>query len=300
MKKKLITISGPTASGKTSLSLKLAEHLNCSIISCDSRQFYKEMSIGTAVPLKNELKKIDHYCIQHKSIKESYTIGDFKDEAHKILKKLFENNDFVIMTGGSGLYMDSVVSGLDDFPKIDPVIREVLNKNFESKGIIYLQKKLKELDPKYYSIVDLNNHRRIIRALEVCISEKQPYSNFLNKKNNTSNKFRTVNLSIETNRDDLYKKINSRVDQMIKDGLVEEVSSLYKYKDLNPLNTVGYKEIFDFIDGKSTLIEAIDKIKQNTRRYAKRQLTWLKKRKLIWVNKNIKIEELKNIILSSN
>jgi len=300
LKKKLITISGPTASGKTSLSLKLAEHLNCSIISCDSRQFYREMSIGTAVPLKNELKKIDHYCIQHKSIKESYTIGDFKDEAHKILKKLFENNDFVIMTGGSGLYMDSVVSGLDDFPKIDPVIREVLNKNFKSKGIIYLQKKLKELDPKYYSIVDLNNHRRIIRALEVCISEKQPYSNFLNKKNNTSNKFRTVNLSIETNRDDLYKKINSRVDQMIEDGLVEEVNSLYKYKDLNPLNTVGYKEIFDFIDGKSTLIEAIDKIKQNTRRYAKRQLTWLKKRKLIWVNKNIKIEELKNIILSSD
>ncbi len=300
MKKKLITISGPTASGKTSLSLKLAEHLNCSIISCDSRQFYKEMSIGTAVPLKNELKKIDHYCIQHKSIKESYTIGDFKDEAHKILKKLFENNDFVIMTGGSGLYMDSVVSGLDDFPKIDAVIREGLNKNLKSKGIIYLQKKLKELDPKYYSIVDLNNHRRIIRALEVCISEKQPYSNFLNKKNNTSNKFKTVNLSIVTNRDDLYKKINSRVDQMIEDGLVEEVNSLYKYKDLNPLNTVGYKEIFDFIDGKSTLIEAIDKIKQNTRRYAKRQLTWLKKRKLIWVNKNIKIEELKNIILSSD
>lgn len=300
MKKKLITISGPTASGKTSLSLKLAEHLNCSIISCDSRQFYKEMSIGTAVPLKNELKKIDHYCIQHKSIKETYTIGDFKDEAHKILKKLFKNNDFVIMTGGSGLYMDSVVSGLDDFPKIDPVIREGLNKNFKSNGIIYLQKKLKELDPKYYSIVDLNNHRRIIRALEVCISEKQPYSNFLNKKNNTNNKFKTVNLSIETNRVDLYKKINSRVDQMIKYGLVEEVNSLYKYKHLNPLNTVGYKEIFDFIDGKSTLIEAIDKIKQNTRRYAKRQLTWLKKRKLIWVNKNIKIGELKNIILSSN
>ena len=300
MKKKLITISGPTASGKTSLSLKLAEHLNCSIISCDSRQFYKEMSIGTAVPLKNELKKIDHYCIQHKSIKETYKIGDFKDEAHKILKKLFKNNDFVIMTGGSGLYMDSVVSGLDDFPKIDPVIREGLNKNFKSNGIIYLQKKLKELDPKYYSIVDLNNHRRIIRALEVCISEKQPYSNFLNKKNNTNNKFKTVNLSIETNRVDLYKKINSRVDQMIEYGLVEEVNSLYKYKHLNPLNTVGYKEIFDFIDGKSTLIEAIDKIKQNTRRYAKRQLTWLKKRKLIWVNKNIKIEELKNIILSSN
>jgi tRNA dimethylallyltransferase len=300
LKKKLITISGPTASGKTSLSLKLAEQLNCSIISCDSRQFYKEMSIGTAVPLKNELKKIDHYCIQHKSIKETYTIGDFKDEAHKILKKLFKNNDFVIMTGGSGLYMDSVVSGLDDFPKIDPVIREGLNKNFKSNGIIYLQKKLKELDPKYYSIVDLNNHRRIIRALEVCISEKQPYSNFLNKKNNTNNKFKTVNLSIETNRVDLYKKINSRVDQMIKYGLVEEVNSLYKYKHLNPLNTVGYKEIFDFIDGKSTLIEAIDKIKQNTRRYAKRQLTWLKKRKLIWVNKNIKIEELKNIILSSN
>ncbi|MBL6647835.1 MAG: tRNA (adenosine(37)-N6)-dimethylallyltransferase MiaA [Flavobacteriaceae bacterium] len=300
MKKKLITISGPTASGKTSLSLKLAKHLNCSIISCDSRQFYKEMSIGTAVPLKDELKKIDHYCIQHKSIKESYTIGDFKDEAHKILRKLFENNDFVIMTGGSGLYMDSVVNGLDDFPKIGPMIREGLNKNFKSKGIIYLQKKLKELDPKYYSIVDLNNHRRIIRALEVCISEKQPYSNFLNKKNNTSNKFKTVNLSIETNRDDLYKKINSRVDQMIEDGLVEEVNSLYKYKDLNPLNTVGYKEIFDFIDGKSTLIEAIDKIKQNTRRYAKKQLTWLKKRKLIWVNKNIKLKELKNIILSSN
>ena len=177
--KKLITISGPTASGKTDLSIKLASYLECSIISCDSRQFYKEMSIGTAVPTKSELSKIKHYCIQHKSIFDTYTVGDFRHETLLLLKKLFQNNDYVILTGGSGLYMDSIVKGIDFFPEINKNVREELNYNFNLKGIKYLQDQLSQLDPIYFSTVDKNNHRRLIRALEVCISSGKPYSSFI-------------------------------------------------------------------------------------------------------------------------
>jgi len=297
--KKLITISGPTASGKTDLSIKLASYLECSIISCDSRQFYKEMSIGTAVPTKSELSKIKHYCIQHKSIFDTYTVGDFRHETLLLLKKLFQNKDYVIITGGSGLYMDSIVKGIDFFPEINKNVREELNYNFNIKGVTYLQEQLSRLDPIYFSNVDKNNHRRLIRALEVCISSEKPYSSFLKKRKNDYN-FNIESFAIKTNRDVLYKKINTRVDKMIEAGLIDEVKKLFKHKDLNPLNTVGYKEIFEFIEKKVSLEQSIEKIKQNTRRYAKRQITWLKNKDYKWIDSDIDLEEFIKMINSNN
>jgi len=297
--KKLITISGPTASGKTDLSIKLASYLECSIISCDSRQFYKEMSIGTAVPTKEELSRIKHYCIQHKSIFDTYTVGDFRHETLLLLKKLFQNNDYVIITGGSGLYMDSIVKGIDFFPEINKNVREELNYNFNLKGIKYLQEQLSRLDPIYFSTVDINNQRRLIRALEVCISSGKPYSSFLNKRKNDYD-FNIESFAIRTNRDVLYKRINARVDKMIEAGLIDEVKKLFKHKNLNPLNTVGYKEIFEFIEKKVSLEQSIEKIKQNTRRYAKRQITWLKNKDYKWIDSDIDFEEFIKMINSNN
>ena len=297
--KKLITISGPTASGKTDLSIKLASYLECSIISCDSRQFYKEMSIGTAVPTKSELSKIKHYCIQHKSIFDTYTVGDFRHETLLLLKKLFQNNDYVIITGGSGLYMDSIVKGIDFFPEINKNVREELNYNFNIKGVTYLQEQLSRLDPIYFSTVDVNNQRRLIRALEVCISSGKPYSSFLNKRKNDYD-FNIESFAIRTNRDVLYKRINARVDKMIEAGLIDEVKKLFKHKNLNPLNTVGYKEIFEFIEKKVSLEQSIEKIKQNTRRYAKRQITWLKNKDYKWIDSDIDLEEFIKMINSNN
>ena len=297
--KKLITISGPTASGKTDLSIKLASYLECSIISCDSRQFYKEMSIGTAVPTKSELSKIKHYCIQHKSIFDTYTVGDFRHETLLLLKKLFQNKDYVIITGGSGLYMDSIVKGIDFFPEINKNVREELNYNFNLKGIKYLQEQLSRLDPIYFSTVDINNQRRLIRALEVCISSGKPYSSFLNKRKNDYD-FNIESFAIRTNRDVLYKRINARVDKMIEAGLIDEVKKLFKHKNLNPLNTVGYKEIFEFIEKKVSLEQSIEIIKQNTRRYAKRQITWLKNKDYKWIDSDINLEEFIKMINSNN
>ncbi len=297
--KKLITISGPTASGKTDLSIKLASYLECSIISCDSRQFYKEMSIGTAVPTQLELSKIKHYCIQHKSIFDTYTVGDFRHETLLLLKKLFQNKDYVIITGGSGLYMDSIVKGIDFFPEINKNVREELNYNFNLKGIKYLQEQLSRLDPIYFSTVDINNQRRLIRALEVCISSGKPYSSFLNKRKNDYD-FNIESFAIRTNRDVLYKRINARVDKMIEAGLIDEVKKLFKHKNLNPLNTVGYKEIFEFIEKKVSLEQSIEKIKQNTRRYAKRQITWLKNKDYKWIDSDIDLEEFIKMINSNN
>ena len=299
MKKKLITISGQTASGKTNLSIRLAQNLNCSIISCDSRQFYKEMSIGTAVPSKLELSKANHYFIHHKSVKDKYTIGDFQNDALKLIENLFKKDDFIILTGGSGMYMDAVVNGIDAFPKIKLGVRELLNKKYNSTGILFLKNKLKELDPEYHDIVDVNNHRRLIRALEVCISTGKPYSSFLNKKNKKYD-FESVNFCIKVDRELLYKKINYRVDKMISNGLIKEAKALLKLKGLNPLNTVGYKELFEYFEGNLTKSQAVEKIKQNTRRYAKRQMTWLKNKNLIWVKNNIEIDEIKRFINSNN
>ena len=299
MKKKLITISGQTASGKTNLSIRLAQNLNCSIISCDSRQFYKEMSIGTAVPSKLELSKANHYFIHHKSVKDNYTVGDFQNDALKLIENLFKKDDYIILTGGSGMYMDAIVNGIDKFPKIKLGVRELLNEKHNSRGILFLKNKLKELDPEYYDIVDVNNHRRLIRALEVCISTGKPYSSFLNKKNKKYD-FESVNFGIKVDRELLYKKINYRVDKMISDGLIQEDKTLLNFKDLNPLNTVGYKELFEHFKGNLTKSQAIEKIKQNTRRYAKRQMTWLKNKNLVWIENNVEIDEIKRFINSNN
>ena len=299
MKKKLITISGQTASGKTNLSIRLAQDLNCSIISCDSRQFYKEMSIGTAVPSKLELSKANHYFIHHKSVKDNYTVGDFQNDALKLIENLFKKDDYIILTGGSGMYMDAIVNGIDKFPKIKLGVRELLNEKHNSRGILFLKNKLKELDPEYYDIVDVNNHRRLIRALEVCISTGKPYSSFLNKKNKKYD-FESVNFGIKVDRELLYKKINYRVDKMISDGLIKEAKTLLNFKDLNPLNTVGYKELFEHFKGNLTKSQAIEKIKQNTRRYAKRQMTWLKNKNLVWIENNVEIDEIKKFINSNN
>lgn len=299
MKKKLITISGQTASGKTNLSIRLAQDLNCSIISCDSRQFYKEMSIGTAVPSKLELSKANHYFIHHKSVKDNYTVGDFQNDALKLIENLFKKDDYIILTGGSGMYMDAIVNGIDKFPKIKLGVRELLNEKHNSRGILFLKNKLKELDPEYYDIVDVNNHRRLIRALEVCISTGKPYSSFLNKKNKKYD-FESVNFGIKVDRELLYKKINYRVDKMISDGLIKEAKTLLNFKDLNPLNTVGYKELFEHFKGNLTKSQAIEKIKQNTRRYAKRQMTWLKNKNLVWIENNVEIDEIKRFINSNN
>jgi len=299
LKKKLITISGQTASGKTNLSIRLAQNLNCSIISCDSRQFYKEMSIGTAVPSKLELSKANHYFIHHKSVKDNYTVGDFQNDALKLIENLFKKDDYIILTGGSGMYMDAIVNGIDKFPKIKLGVRELLNEKHNSRGILFLKNKLKELDPEYYDIVDVNNHRRLIRALEVCISTGKPYSSFLNKKNKKYD-FESVNFGIKVDRELLYKKINYRVDKMISDGLIQEAKTLLNFKDLNPLNTVGYKELFEHFKGNLTKSQAIEKIKQNTRRYAKRQMTWLKNKNLVWIENNVEIDEIKRFINSNN
>ena len=284
MNKTLITISGPTAVGKTKFSIDLAKLLNCQIISCDSRQFYKELSIGTAIPSKKELNAVKHHYIHHKSINYTYTVKDFQKDALNKIKELFISDEFIILVGGSGLYMDAVIYGLDDFPEIDKKVRENLNLKLNKFGIIYLQKKLQKLDPEYYSKVDLKNPRRLIRALEVCISSNKPFSSYVNKKK-TKHPFKLFNIGIVMDRDKLYEKINSRVDHMFSQGLVNEVKGLIDFKNYNALKTVGYKELFQFIENKCTLNESIEEIKKNTRRYAKRQITWLKsKNDITYIN----------------
>lgn len=292
MKKTLISVIGPTGIGKTKLAIKIAQHYNTEIISADSRQFFKEMSIGTAVPSKEELESAPHHFIQHKSILEPYTVGDFEKDAIKLLEALFKKHDIVVMVGGSGLYIDAVSNGFDEFPTVDPKIRLELNKMFNDEGIEPLQDKLKELDEKYYTTVDIENPQRVIRALEVCIGSGKPYSSFLNKKN-TKRAFKTVTVGISAERELIYDRINKRVDIMMESGLLKEAESLISHKGLNALQTVGYKELFKFFDKEWALDFAISEIKKNTRRFAKRQGTWFKKNpNTLWVNYDYKIENV--------
>lgn len=273
MKKNLIVIAGPTAVGKTALSIELAKFYNCPIISADSRQFYKEMSIGTAKPSKEEMQDVPHYFIDNISIHDTYNVGQFERDAIDCIETLFKNHEQLILVGGSGLYINAVLNGVDEFEEIPSHIREQLIKDYEDKGLTYLQEELKSKDEVYYNQVDLNNPQRIMRALEVCMHTQKPYSSF-RKKEKKERSFETINILVNTDRDSLYARINKRVDIMMQTGLLEEVKSLYPYKHLNALNTVGYKELFDFLDGKCSLEEAVNLIKQNSRRYAKRQLTW--------------------------
>ena len=284
-KKKLIVIVGPTASGKTSLSIKLSKKFKCGIISADSRQFYKEMSIGTAKPTNFELKEAPHFFINNLSVIESYSVGKFKEEVNKFLEQYYKSNDIIILVGGSGLFIDGVLKGLDDFPEINDEIRNKLNLDFDINGIKNLCERLKVVDPEYYDIVDLNNHRRVIRALEVYYSTNKRYSSFLKRNNSYRTDINIKFIGINPEREKLNLRIENRVDNMVSDGLVEEVKKLYQYKDLNALNTVGYSEIFKYIDGDLSLEDAIDQIKSNTRKYSKRQMTWFRKNKeILWYN----------------
>lgn len=271
--KTLIVIAGPTASGKTAAAIQLANYYNTAIISADSRQFYREMSIGTAKPTDDELAAAQHFFINSLSITESFTAGDYETQALELLHKLFDEHDYVLLVGGSGLFIKAVCEGFDEFPDTEPGIREALNNEFDEHGIASLQEKLKLADPIYYNQVDINNPQRLIRALEVFESTGKPYSSF-RKSGAAKRPFRVVKLGLTLSREKLYRQINNRVDEMIKTGLIEEVKSLLPYRHLNALNTVGYSEIFDYFDGKTDLDTAIELIKRDTRRFAKRQLTW--------------------------
>jgi tRNA dimethylallyltransferase len=274
-KHKLIVISGPTAVGKTSFAVALAKQLNCPVISSDARQFYKEMYIGTAVPSKAELQGIKHDFIQHLSIHDSYSVGDFEKDALSLLEKHHKKCPVVIMVGGSNLYNDAVMHGLDTFPEVSEEIKDQWQLAYEHKGIKHLQQALQRLDPDYFQTVDQYNHVRLLRALHICTVAGKPYSSFLGQ-NKKQRDFDCVSIEIAMPRELLYSNINTRVDMMIENGLVAEAKALYPYKHLNALQTVGYRELFRYFEEKQSLAEAVEDIKTNTRRFAKRQLTWLR------------------------
>ena len=272
----LIYVAGPTSVGKTKFSIELAKKFKTEILSCDSRQFYKEISIGTGVPSKKELSEIKHHFIQHKSIRDIYTVGDFEKEIIYKINNLFKYNKTLIMVGGSGMYADAVMFGLDKFPEVPKETRKQINYYYKAHGLKSLQKLLYQKDPIYFNIVDKNNPVRLIRALEVSISSGKPYSSFLGKSNKKRD-FVSKMILLQCPREKLYNKINKRVDLMLDKGLREEAYDLIKYKNLTPLKTIGYKELFNHFEGKLSLEDAIKEIKKNTRRFAKKQMTWFKK-----------------------
>ena len=287
--KKLIYIAGPTGIGKTELSIKIAQKLKTEIISCDSRQFFKELKIGTSPPSLEQLDAVKHHFIHHKSIHDDYNVGKFEKDAINLIDSLFLNYDNLILVGGSGLYADSILYGIDKFPIIPMATKNIINKKYKEKGIEYLQKKIKRLDPEYYGKVDKKNSRRLIRALEVIESSGKTFTSF-RKSNNKERMFSREIITLNCDREILYSKIDKRVDRMIKDGLENEVYCLREFKNLNTLNTVGYKEFINYFENKISYKEAVEKIKQNTRNYAKRQITWNKKysdAKKIDIDKNL-------------
>lgn len=272
----LISIVGATGIGKSGWAVRLAQHLGCEIISCDSRQFYREMSIGTAVPSQEELQSVNHHFIQHLSIHDVYSVGQFEKDVLLKLTELFTKNKIVIMVGGSGLFVDAVLSGLDDFPDINPELRQSLNLELETKGLAFMQQKLLELDPESYQTIALDNPHRVLRAIEVTRQTGRKFSSFKLKEKNNRN-FTSIPIGFDAPREIIYQRIEKRVDKMIADGLVEEARQLKIYKNLNALQTVGYKELFDYFEGKISLEKAVELIKQHTRNYAKRQNTWFKR-----------------------
>lgn len=276
MAKTLIVIVGPTAIGKTALAIRLAQYYDTEIISADSRQFYKEMGIGTAKPPLDELETVRHHFINSHSVTDLFNAGDYEKEADRLIENLFHNHDQLILTGGSGLFINAVIHGFDELPSANPEIRTRLNRLLVEKGLGYLQEMLKKADPAYFEEADIHNPQRIIRALEVYETSARPFSEF-RKKTQKKQPYKIVMIGLNTNRAALYANINTRVDKMMKDGLLDEVRSLIPFRQLNSLNTVGYSELFDHLDGKYSLDEAVEKIKQNTRRFAKRQLTWFRK-----------------------
>lgn len=293
--KTLYIVAGPTASGKTSFAIELAQKLNTEIVSADSRQIFKEMNIGVARPTPEELAMVRHHLIATWSVMEEYNVARYEKEAMQIINSLFQNHDSLVLCGGSGMYINAIINGIDEMPDCDTEIRKELQKTFEDKGLSYLQDLLKEKDPEYFAEVDIQNHRRVMRALEVCIQTGRPFSSFrLDKK--AERDFNIKILGIERNREELVKRIDDRVDIMMQMGQKEEAKELYKYKDLPSLSTVGYRELFEYFDNRLTLDQAIEQIKIHTRQYAKRQMTWFRKTEGInWLNfskGNINIEEI--------
>ena len=296
MNKLLISVIGPTAIGKTKLAIELAEHFKTEIISADSRQFYKEMNIGTAVPSDEELAQAPHHFIQHRSIQDDYSVGDFEREAVNRLNTLYQKKGIVIMVGGSGLYVNAVTKGLDNFPKVNAEIRLELNKRLDKNGISSLQELLKTEDFEYYKKVDLDNPHRLIRALEICIGTGRPYSSFLNSEKK-KRRFKTITVGLTAERQTIYDRINERVGLMVSEGLIEEVRNLIDYQHLNALQTVGYRELFNYFKGDWSLEFAISEIQKNTRRFAKRQITWFNKNEQThWYDFNTPSNQIQNDI----
>jgi len=272
----LIVVIGPTGVGKSDISIKLAKHFQTEIISADSRQFYKELCIGTAVPDKADLQEIPHHFIQNKSIHDYYNVSSFEVEALALIDQLFQKVSPLILAGGSMLYLDTICNGIDDIPTVDAVTRNEVIKWYEQNGIDALRERLLELDPDYYNIVDLNNPKRMLHAVEICQMTEKTFTSF---RTNTAKErpFKIIKIGINQDRTVLYERINQRVLKMIDAGLVEEARSVYPFRDLNSLNTVGYKELFAYFDGQYSLDEAIDLIQRNTRKYARKQLTWFRR-----------------------
>tara|TARA_Y100000589_G_scaffold74780_1_gene68284 strand:+ start:23340 stop:24224 length:885 start_codon:yes stop_codon:yes gene_type:complete len=294
MKKKIIVIVGPTAIGKTEYSIKIAKKYRTEIISCDSRQFYKELKIGTAPPNDKQLKEVKHHFIHNLSIHDNYSAGAFEKDAIKKIQEIHKKKDNIILVGGSGLYVDAVCNGFNIIPTVSKEIRQDINLLYENKGIEWLKEKVKNIDPNSFTKENYNNPQRLLRILEVYYQTKKPLSFFHNNKKK-EREFIIQKIGLKIEREKLYDKINQRVDKMIKNGLVKEVTNLIQYKNINALQTVGYKEIFEFLENKISLENAIEKIKRNTRRFAKRQITWFKKDQSIsWHNYDeiVKINEL--------
>ena len=292
MNRHLITIIGPTAIGKTNLAIKIANYFKTEIVSADSRQFYKEMNIGTAKPSNSELNSIKHHLINNKSINDDYNISDYEKDALNSINSIFNKNDIAILVGGSGLYINTILYGLDEIPEISTDTRNSLYLDLELKGIKKLQDQLKLSDPVSHDAIDINNPRRLIRALEVSISTGKSYSSFLKKKKKKRD-FNIIVLGINQDRSELYNKIDTRVDNMVESGLINEAKELYSLKSLKALNTIGYSEVFNYIENKYSLEECISEIKKNTRRYAKRQLTWFKSiDKVEWITPEYDFEKI--------
>ena len=292
--KTLIVITGPTAVGKTTLCLEIAKHLGIPIINADSRQIYKELRIGTAAPTEEQLRQVRHYFVGTLGLNDYYSASIYEQQVMALLDELFQKSDYALLTGGSMMYIDAVCNGIDDIPTVDDVTRDTMKRRLATEGLEALCEELKQLDPEHYEIVDRQNPRRVVHALEICHMTGKTYTSF-RKAERKQRPFGIVKIAINREREELYTRINSRVDQMIEDGLVEEAKGLYQLRHLNALNTVGYKEMFAYLDGTWSLEEAIERMKGNTRRYARKQLTWFKKDpEVIWM-KPTDIKEIEGI-----
>lgn len=293
--KTLIVITGPTAVGKTALCLDIAQHFSIPIINADSRQIYKELKIGTASPTIEQMRRVPHYFVGSLSLHDYYSASLFEQQVLEILQREFEHSDYALLTGGSMMYIDAVCNGIDDIPTVDDVTRETLKRRLADEGLEALVEELRQLDPEYYEIVDKQNPRRVVHGLEICLMTGKTYTSF-RKREIKQRPFRIVKIGLNRDREELYNRINQRVDQMMTDGLLDEAKRLYPMRHMNALNTVGYKEMFAYLDGTWTLDEAVERIKGNTRRYARKQLTWYKKDEQIrWFHPN-EIEQIYSYI----